>query len=268
VLRIPRGELPTQTQSYLDGQQGKIDELTDYLDRVRTAKALWDSKTNSKKGKERFDEVRNSLERLCPGARRCHYCEDSAADEIEHIWPKNFYPDRVFRWGNYLYACGPCNGSSKGDRFAVFDEREERVDLVRGKKGPAVAPSASNAVFADPRREDPMDYLDLDLYTGIFIPRSPEDSREHLRAKYTIEVLKLNARDYLTHARRSAYRTYLDSLRQYVSDKQGGATEDELAAKRREIEGRHHPTVWREMIRIRHRVPGLAALFAEALELT
>ncbi len=213
MLRIPKGELPTQTQNYLDGQQEKIDALLDYPARVKAGKALWDSKTNTKKGKERFDEVRAALARLCPGARRCHYCEDSAADEIEHLWPKNFYPDRVFRWGNYLYACGPCNGSSKVDRFAVFDEREERVDLVRGKNDPVVAPPAGDTVFVDPRREDPMDYLDLDLDTGIFIPRSPKGSRNYLRAKYTIEVLKLNTRDYLKHARRSAYRSYLDSLR-------------------------------------------------------
>jgi len=148
VLRIPKGELPTQTQNYLDGQQEKIDALLDYAARVKAGKDRWDARMNTKKGKERFHEVRTALARLCPGARRCHYCEDSAADEIEHLWPKNFY------------------------------------------------------------------------------------------------------------------------LRQYVSDKQGGATEDELAAKRREIEGRHHPTIWREMIRIRDRVPALAALFAEAPEST
>lgn len=263
MLQIPKGELPTQTQRYLDRQQGKIDALIDYPARVDAGRALWDAKS-----KARFDEVRTALASICPGARRCHYCEDSAADEIEHIWPKNFYPDKVFCWCNYLYACGPCNGSSKGDRFAVFDEREERVDLGRGKNGPVMPPRAGDALFVDPRREDPMDYLDLDLGTGLFIPRSPAGSRDYQRAKYTIEVLKLNTRDYLKHARRSAYRSYLDALRQYVSDKQGGATGDELAAKRREIEGRHHPTVWREMIRIREDVRELASLFAEAPELT
>lgn len=267
MLRIPEVELPAPTQSYLDGQQEKLDELADYPARVKSGKALWDSKTNTKEGRTRFEEVRAALERLCAGARRCHYCEDSAADEIEHIWPKKFYPDKVFRWGNYLYACGPCNGSSKRDRFAVFDEHQERVNLIRGKNDPVMPPPAGDAVFVDPRRENPMDYLDLDLDTGIFIPRSPDGSRDYLRAKYTTEVLNLN-RDYLTHARRRAYLSYLDSLRQYVRDKQGGATEDQLAAKRREIEGQHHPTIWREMIRIRDRVPELAALFSEASELT
>ena len=263
MLRIPGGELPEQTRNYLDAQQEKIDGLPDYPAQVEKGTALWESKSQSQ-----FDEVRTALEKLCPGARRCHYCEDSAADEIEHIWPKKFYPDRVFRWGNYLYACGPCNGSSKGDRFAVFDRHGERVDLIRGRNDPVVPPAAGDTVFIDARQDDPMDYLDLDLDTGIFIPRSPEGSRDYQRAQYTIEVLKLNARDYLKHARRSAYRSYLDSLRQYVSDKQGGATDAELAAKRQEIAGRHHPTVWQEMIRVRDRVPELARLFAEAPELT
>lgn len=262
MLRIAQANLPVQTQSYLDGQQDQIDRLADYPAQVEQGSARWDSKNQT-----RFDEVRMALENLCPGARRCHYCEDSAADEIEHIWPKKFYPDRVFCWNNYLYACGPCNGSSKRDQFAVFDVNCERVDLVRRKNDPVVPPPAGDPIFIDPRREDPMDYLDLDLGTGMFVPRSPEGSNAYLRADYTIRVLKLNERDYLKHARRSAYRSYLDSLYQYVFAKRGGETESALSAKRREIEGRHHPTVWREMIRIRDRDPELGPLFAEAPEL-
>lgn len=262
MLRIPQADLPEPIERYLDQQQQRINALRDYPGRIAKGKALWEAKNRNQ-----FDAIRIALEALCPGARRCHYCEDSAADEIEHIWPKTFYPCKVFRWANYLYACGSCNGSSKRDQFAVFDEHEERVDLIRRKHDPVVPPPAGDPVFIDPRREDPMDYLDLDLGTGVFVPRAPEGSREYLRADYTIKVLKLNERDYLKHARLSAYRSYLDSLRQYVQDKRAGADEDRLLAKRREIEGRHHPTVWREMIRIRDRDPELRSLFAEAAEL-
>ena len=33
---------------------------------------------------------------MCAGAKRCMYCEDSAADEVEHHLPKNLYPEFVF----------------------------------------------------------------------------------------------------------------------------------------------------------------------------
>jgi hypothetical protein len=93
----------------------------------------------------------------------------------------------------------------------------------------------------------------------------PNDTRlEEVNSK---EVVFLDGNGYRVHARRSAYRSYLDSLYQYVLAKRDGATESALSAKRREIEGRHHPTVWREMIRIRDRDPELGPLFAEAPEL-
>ena len=28
---------------------------------------------------------------MCSGAERCHYCEDSKADEVEHLLPKDAY---------------------------------------------------------------------------------------------------------------------------------------------------------------------------------
>lgn len=36
-----------------------------------------------------FADVRRVLDEMCSGPRRCGYCEDSCADEIEHIRPKD-----------------------------------------------------------------------------------------------------------------------------------------------------------------------------------
>ena len=65
-----------------------------------------------------FRKVRESLTRMCSGAQRCVYCEDSVGDEVEHIEPKDLYPCLVFLWTNYVYACGRCNGG-KSNKFAV-----------------------------------------------------------------------------------------------------------------------------------------------------
>ena len=54
-----------------------------------------------------------ALSAMCHGPRRCMYCEDSAADEVEHFRPTDLYPEFVFAWMNYLYACGPCNVRKK-----------------------------------------------------------------------------------------------------------------------------------------------------------
>ena len=58
----------------------------------------------------------NDWRSCAPGARRCGYCEDSDGDEIEHIKPRDLYPEKTFAWENYLLACGQCN-RSKSSRF-------------------------------------------------------------------------------------------------------------------------------------------------------
>src|SRR4051812_25033751 len=37
--------------------------------------------------------------------RKCAYCEQVDARDIEHFMPKSVYPSRMFRWGNFLRAC-------------------------------------------------------------------------------------------------------------------------------------------------------------------
>lgn len=88
--------------------------------------------------------------------QRCMYCEDSCADEVEHIRPKHLYPETTFVWTNYLYACGPCNGP-KSPRYPLLVDGQ--VNLPDGKS----PPSPGIDVLIDPRRDDPCEFLSVDL---------------------------------------------------------------------------------------------------------
>ncbi len=116
-------KLPTQispSKKALEGlrkYQSEIDKLPTFEEKSRKAKVVFPKR--NKNGNKVFDEIKIKLTEMCSGARRCIYCEDSVGDEVEHIHPKNLYPEMCFCWENYVYACGKCNGP-KGDQFAVF----------------------------------------------------------------------------------------------------------------------------------------------------
>jgi hypothetical protein len=120
-------------------------------------------------------------------------------------------------------------------------------------------------VLINPRAEDPLRYLELDLIdTFWFLPIADPESPEYQRADYTITVLRLNDRDYLPVARRAAYGNYLGLLRAYVDKRAGSPTAmDELLLG---LRGNNHRTVWKEMQRQKDFLPVLRELFDEAPE--
>lgn len=246
MIRIEDRELPTATAQTLEAWQAALDAMPDYAVRVERADSLFHSR--NKADNAVFSVVRSTLDAMCQGARRCGYCEDSAADEVEHIRPKSLYPESAFQWANYLYACGPCN-NGKNNHYAVFDG-DAVHSVARGpKEPPVVPPREGDPVFIDPRREDPLAYILLDLVdTFKFVPLADKGTREYERGVYTIEKLRLD-RDVLTRARRGAFKAYLRRLEAYVSAQRAGEGRTELEARRREILEADHRTVWREMQR-------------------
>ncbi len=236
------------TLQSLSAYQTTVDAAGAYPARVASAKAEFKSKNTSRNAA--FRDVKATLDRMCAGARRCGYCEDSMADEVEHIRPKDLYPEAVFAWTNYLYACGPCNGP-KSNQFAVFPEgRVDPVEVSRRRNDPVVPPLAGDEVLIDPRRDDPMEFMILDLQgTFRFVPLAVPGTRQHARAKYTIDVLRLNTRDVLPRARREAFEDYCNALVAYRDARDNGASPQALAAKRTGLLGKQHPSVFREMQR-------------------
>lgn len=261
MLKMQQAVLEQSVITHLATKQSVINSEQTYADQVAKGKSLWATKSVAQ-----FRKIRAKLEKMCVGKRRCNYCEDSVADEVEHIKPKDIYPSMVFDWDNYLFACGNCNGP-KNNSFAIFDANDEVIEVSRKPKDPVIPPQTGQDVFINPRFEDPLAFLVLDLLTMNFIPKPGISDIEKKRAKYTIDILKLNARDFLIEARKESYITYTDSLKVYVSDKNNGATQQDLLKKKNELESRQHPTVWAEMKRQRRRYQELDALFTQAQEL-
>lgn len=262
MIKLPNVRLPGEISLRLNEWQAEVNIAGDYAEQVTAAKKLFDRYS----GKKEFVTIRQSLARMCAGPRRCCYCEDSVADEVEHIKPKDLYPSLVFAWINYLYSCGRCNGG-KRERFAVFTRTGEFKDITRPRNAPVLPPTKGKPVLIDPRREDAMKWLQLDLqFTFDFAPRFPRGTKEYERAKYTIDVLKLNDRQELQRARRRAYENYRARLVEYIKHLYLNASQATLKSLRDGLKQESHPTVWAEMKRQHPAIKELNDLFAQAPE--
>lgn len=265
MIKLPKTSLPQDTLAGLKRYQEAVDSAGSYPKRVQQACRQFPAR-NVRRNPV-FRSVRETLDRMAHGARRCGYCEDSYADEVEHVRPKSLYPECVFRWSNYLYVCGACN-KPKNNQFAVFLPRARKPTVVsRSAKARVEPPVAGSDAFINPRNTNPMDLLILDLLgTFLFLPLSRKGTRAHASALYTIEVLKLNWRDALVKARRNAFGTYKARLQEYICVRNRGDGDGELNYLRKDLIMCPHPTVWEEMKRQRADHKELTRLFAAAPE--
>ncbi len=264
MIQLRRIELPPGADGKLRSWQREIDDLADYAARISVAKERFARRNRPDNAV--FRVVREFLGMMCCGVVRCVYCEDSMADEVEHIWPKDSYPEFVFVWANYVFACGPCNGR-KNNHFAVFAVvTGQFTEVTRNPRALVTPPTPGQMVFIDPCGEDGLTMMDLDFETGELLPRGRKNSKRYQRAQYTIEILGLNKRGNLLRARRAAYRDYRALLGEYVKRRDEGASQPDLDDLISFLKGRQHPTVWAEMKRQRQLIDELKQLFAKAPE--
>ncbi len=250
--------------------QTAVDNKEGFPAQVAEAKKQFGNK--NKKDNSTFDHVKIKLTEICSGAKRCCYCEDSVADEVEHIYPKDIYPDKVFKWENYLYACGPCNGP-KNNHFALIID-DKLIDITpphhtqRDHNWKPTTPPIGINAFIDPRKEDPLEYLWLDLDTFRFTEKFEEDEDKiaYLKANYTIEELQLNKKDYLVSARNTSFFNYKNGLIVYNTEKSNGAGPNRLDEIKTNILSNNHPTVWKEMQLQHLHYPKLKDLFEKCPE--
>lgn len=247
MIRIIEQALPPHVQAKLDGYQAELDAVPDYAARVELGKQRYKSASQT----VTFNKIRDALAAMCSGNQRCMYCEDSGAGEIEHFRPKDLYPEAVFVWANYLYACATCN-RKKSNRFAVFAaDAGTPTDVTRKPKAAVTAPLAGDPLLIDPRHENPFDFLWLDLINTFNIlpyPTLAPDSRQQQRARYTIDLLGLN-RDVLVTARQQAFISYARLLHQYIAERDHDSVPVTPQQLRESISLHNHRTVWREMQR-------------------
>lgn len=219
MQQIPNRILAQDLTTHLTEQQTKVNAEISFADKAAKAKALWQAKNAAK-----FNEIYNILTQMSVGVRICNYCEANEADDIEHIYPKSFFPERAFSWENYLLACKSCNTQWKSDKCYIIDDCNTRI-LVR-KEEPRVG---SEIAFINPRIENPNDFLFYDTRTHFFVPIAWQSCENVEKAEKTLEILQLNARDTLRKSRELAFREFYDKLDR-LKRALNAQTPDELAA--------------------------------------
>lgn len=259
VLRIPSRELSESVVTSLREWQADVDRHADYSLRVSEADRLYRSRSQLPP----FTAVRSALAGMCPGAQRCMYCEDSAGEQVDHFRPKSLYPEAVFAWLNFLYACGGCN-NPKNNEFAVLVAGRP-LSVARKKGAPVAPPLIGPPALLDPRQEDLMTFLELELPESFKIHSRPGLSAEdEARAQYTIATLRLN-REFLFKSRRHTYRALIALLEQFIA-RRDSDRRDDMARIEREIRTAPHPAVWFEMRRQHAGIEELRLLFTRVPE--
>jgi len=260
MIRVVDVPLPGPTALQLASWQTEVTNVPAYKDRVTMAQERFAQR--NRRTNPVFATVRQHLDAMCHGSSRCVYCEDSLADEVEHVRPKALFPDEVFVWRNYIYACGPCNGAKRSNYPRLVGQQ---VQMLQRRKGDAIVPPPPGIdLLIDPRTEDPAAYLMLDLGTQRIVPLLRLDSVRHLRAMQTIEVLRLD-RSGLIRQRAQQFANYVARLKEYLHlrDNDDRADAEGYAA---DIRRMGHPTVWNEIRRHQVNWPQLHALFVRAPE--
>lgn len=129
----------------------------------------------------RLRSVLATLHSMMGERERCMYCHDSHGTDIDHFWPKASYPERMFRWSDFLLCCPEC-ARFKGDRFPLDD---------------------GIPLLVDPTAEDPWLHLEFDPATGNITARiDPQSGEWSPRGTHTVEVLRLDRRGLMA----SGYR--------------------------------------------------------------
>lgn len=222
MLQIPNRPLNngtpqgTEAEGRLNYLQGQVDVKNTFSLKVARAGSLWGNKKKSGIGTRTFDYIKARLIAMCVGVELCNYCEQNEAIDIEHIAPKSLFPQSAFVWENYLLVCKNCNSGYKLDKAYVFDPVGSAVSVlvVRG-----TVPSTNDLAIIDPRVEDPMDLMVLDLNDFNFYPRAPHipGTRGFEKVENTINnILEMNDRGSLIDYRKKAFANYKRALSEYV----------------------------------------------------
>ena len=116
----------------------------------------------------RWRDFRGVLRRRFFGL--CAYCEETCGGHIDHFRPKSRFPELVYVWTNWLFACPECN-QAKGDKWHE-----------RGYVDPC----------ADAESERPENFFDFDTRRGHITPREGLSASRREIANRMIEDLQLN----------------------------------------------------------------------------
>lgn len=187
--------LSNTAKKHLASLQKKVNAKASFAEKAEKAKSLWNSKN-----KEAFAEVRQTLAEMCVSEEICNYCEHNEATDIEHIYPKSFFPEHAFVWENYLLACKTCNTGYKLDECHVIDASGILQHTQRGQQ----PPSHAQIALINPRTEDPTRFMILNTTDFRFEIWEDLSNTDALKATETLRILELNTRATLLAGRKAA----------------------------------------------------------------
>ncbi|MGI4744244.1 MAG: HNH endonuclease [Janthinobacterium lividum] len=291
MLRLTSKTISASAKARLADQQAKIMLATPFDQQVTKAQSLWDNKTQGR-GEAAFGEIKKALLSMCIGVEICNYCENNEATDIEHIYPKSSFPEKAFDWDNYLLACKICNTPYKSDDFAVFDPAgSASLCNLTPRQSPRLAPPTQDGSFINPRWENPLNFLWLDIQGLTFnfaVHPNLKSNRNKEKAVYTRDLLQLNNRRALRDAREAACGHFVRLLREYTEVKAASSLAalviavneprlvdhrpftrqrvEFMVSLRRDIRSYPHPTVWQELKRQRKALPKTNSYFLAAPE--
>ena len=113
-------------------------------------------------------QFHDDLKRVFGGL--CAYCEEITKGEVDHFRPKSKFPDLVYCWSNWLFACHGCN-HAKSNNWPV----EGYVDPCGTSK-----------------LDRPECYFVFDTKTGAVLTNPSLNPRRRQRAQRTVDDLGLN----------------------------------------------------------------------------
>ena len=100
----------------------------------------------------------------------CGYCEFTCRGEVDHFRPKSRFPEVVYDWSNWIFACHDCN-QAKGDKWPVV-----------GYVDPCTVTGS----------DSPETYFTFDTESGEIVPLKGLDPDRLDKVKTMIDDLKLN----------------------------------------------------------------------------
>ncbi|OFI05354.1 hypothetical protein CLOACE_18020 [Clostridium acetireducens DSM 10703] len=150
------------------------------------------------------DNIRNKIKEniLIEQEEYCPYCEkriyDNNDGHIEHIMPRDKYPNKFQNYDNLLVSCNQKNSCGMYKKNKYDDD------------------------FINPVIDNPGDYFSYNIANGEIVPKSnDENSNKYIRASYTISILNLNCYE-LKEARKAlidileVYRENYDEYDEYL----------------------------------------------------
>jgi uncharacterized protein (TIGR02646 family) len=109
----------------------------------------------------------------------CGYCEEICHGQVDYFRPKSKFPERVYRWSNWVFACHNCN-HAKGDEW----QQNGYVDPCSR----SVAERSEN-------------FFDFDTTTGEILPKKGLTKAKREKAQRTIDDLGLNDQSQIKRRR-------------------------------------------------------------------